>query len=139
MDWTCEERIITDSMIETVEKKLQVKFPEDFLGIIKKYDGGYPEPDQITVNGREEAVNNLVSFLEEDPCYIIDIFEETEFFSEMNLIPVAEDGMGNLYCYDFADGKSKIVFWDAEIPTKKEFVCNTFTEFIEMLHEENEE
>lgn len=70
-------------------------------------------------------------------CYIIDIFEETEFFSEMNLIPVAEDGMGNLYCYNFADGKSKIVFWDTEIPTKKEFVCNTFTEFIKMLHEEN--
>ncbi|WP_405288856.1 hypothetical protein [Methanobrevibacter sp.] len=40
---------------------------------------------------------------------------------------------------DFTGEESKIVFWDAEKWTEKEFVCNTFTEFLEMLYEGDEE
>ncbi len=101
----------------------------------EKYDGGYPSPNKITIDDSIEVVNNLVSFVEDDLSYIIDIFYETEYLKEINLIPIAEDPFGNLYCYDFDCGKNEIVFWDHENPDEKRFVCDSFTKFIQMLHD----
>lgn len=118
-----------------------MSFPDDFIAIIKKYDGSYPEPNGIIVNGNAEAVNNLVSFLEDDTSYIVSIFNDTEGLKEANLIPIAEDPFGNLFCYDFNDGKSDIVFWEHEDEdeSEKTFICSNFTEFINMLQEIDEE
>ncbi len=134
MDWNYENHIITDEIIKSVESSLKTNFPEDFLLIIKKYDGGYPNPNKITIDGNVEIVNNLVSFLEDDVSFVVDIFEETEYLKNTKLIPIAEDPFGNLFCYDFNGGRSEIVFWDHEKFNDKKFVCNNFTEFIQMLH-----
>lgn len=135
MDWNYENHIITDEMVKSVKSILKVNFPEDFLAIIKKYDGGYPSPNKITIDGNTEIVNNLVSFLEDDVSFIVDIFEETEYLKNTKLIPIAEDPFGNLFCYDFNDGRSEIVFWNHEKFNDKKIVCNNFTEFIQMLHD----
>lgn len=135
MNWNHEHNIITDDMIKNVERILKVNFPEDFIYIIKKYDGGYPSPNKITFDGNVEIVNNLVSFLEDDVGFILDICEETEHFNNTKLIPIAEDPFGNLFCYDFDDKKNRIVFWNHENFSDKKFVCNSFTEFIQMLHD----
>ena len=45
-----------------------------FLSAIKKYDGGYPNPNVITINGSYEVVNNLVSFCKDDESFIVNIF-----------------------------------------------------------------
>ena len=82
----------------------------------------------------EEIWDELVSFLEDDVSYILDIFEETEYLKNTKLIPIAEDPFGNLFCYDFSDGKSQIVFWNQEKFNDKKFVCNNFTQFMQMLH-----
>ena len=135
MNWNYENHIITDDMVKNVKCVLKVNLPEDFLSIIKKYDGGYPSPNKITINGNDEIVNNLVSFSEYDVSFILDIFEETEYLKNTKLIPIAEDPFGNLFCYDFNDGRSKIVFWNHEKINDKKFVCNNFAEFIQMLHD----
>ncbi len=138
MKWIHDEHKITDEMIEKVSRMLNVDFPVDFLSVIKKYDAGYPCPDSVTVDGNDESVNNLVSFMEGDSSFILDIIEETENFKESNLIPIAEDSFGNLFCYDFSEENSKIVFWDHEINNSKKFVCNSFTELLQMLHDEED-
>ena len=135
MNWDHDNHIISDEMVKSVESILEVNFPEDFLSIIKKYDGGYPSPDKITINGNTEIVNNLVSFMEDDLSFILVIYEETEYLKNTKLIPIAQDPFGNLFCYDFKAGRSEIVFWDHEKFNDKEFVCNNFTEFMRMLHD----
>lgn len=135
MKWNYEKRTITDDMIRSVEDILNVKFPEDFVIVIKKYDGGYPTPNKITIDGNSEIVNNLVSFFEEDDSYIIDIIEDTEYLMEPKLIPIAEDPFGNLYCFDFRNKKSNIVFWNHEEGNDIKFVCNNFFELLQMLHD----
>lgn len=135
MYWNSENHVITNEMVKNVESILKVNFPEDFLCFIKKYDGGYPYPNKITVNENTEIVNNLVSFCEDDMSFIIEVFEETENLKDTKLIPIAEDPFGNLFCYDFNDERSEIVFWDHERFHNKEFVCNSFIEFIRMLHD----
>lgn len=135
MNWICEHNIITDDTIKQIQDFLGISFPKDFISIIKKYDGGYPEPNKITFNGSTEIVNNLISFLKSDESFILDILEETEFLKETKLIPIAEDPFGNLFCFDFNNGKDEIVFWNGEKHKDKIFICNSITEFIQMLHD----
>lgn len=135
MKWNCENNIVTDEIIKKVETELKIKFPKDFVVNIKQYDGGYPIPNKITVNGQEEVLNNLVSFKEEDTSFILDIIGDTENFSGSNLVPIAEDPFGNLFCYSFEENTCEIVFWNHEENSAKKHVCNNFEELIAMLHE----
>ena len=82
--------------MNAVETELKVTFPKDFGAIIKQYDGGYPIPNKITVEGQDEVLNNLVSFLDKDVSFIFDI------------------PFGNLFCYSFGDNTCEIVFWNHE-------------------------
>ena len=139
MEWICEHHQITDDMIKNLEKDLNINFPDDFLSIIKKYDGGYPKPNNITVGGQEEVLNNIVSFIADNQSYIVSIYNDTEGFGKSGLIPVAEDPFGNLFCYKITDGIYSIVFWNHENAESTKFVCNTFTELLQMAHEYREE
>ena len=85
--------------------------------------------------GQEEILNNLVSFLEEDTSFILDIINDTENFTGSNLVPIAEDPFGNLFCYSFGENTCEIVFWNHEEGTINKHVCNNFEELMEMLHE----
>ena len=122
-------------IINDVEAELKIKFPRDFVAIIKQYDGGYPIPNKITIEGQEEILNNLVSFLEEDTSFILDIINDTENFTGSNLVPIVEDPFGNLFCYSFGENTCEIVFWNHEEGTINKHVCNNFEELMEMLHE----
>lgn len=134
MKWIYDNNVLTDYNINVVETKLKVTFPKDFIAIIKQYDGGYPIPNKITVEGQDEVLNNLVSFVEGDVSFILDIISDTEGFGEANLVPIAEDPFGNLFCYSFEDNTCEIVFWSHEESSRKH-VCNNFEELLAMLHE----
>lgn len=136
MEWICENNVVTDDMIKKVEAELKIKFPRDFVAIIKQYDGGYPIPNVITVEGQEEVLNNLVSFIEGDVSFILEIISDTEYFSASNLVPIAEDPFGNLFCYSFGEDTCEIVFWDHEEGVANKYVCDNFEELLAMLHEE---
>lgn len=134
MKWNCENNIVTDESIKEIEAELKITFPKDFIINIKQYDGGYPIPNKITVEGQDEVLNNLVSFGAEDASFILDIISEVENFNDSNLVPIAEDPFGNLFCYSFVEGTCEIVFWEHEDGSVKH-VCNSFKELIAMLHE----
>ncbi|MGQ7061862.1 SMI1/KNR4 family protein, partial [Bacillus cereus group sp. BceL175] len=36
------EKKVTDEQIEQLEEYFGIKFPNDFIECVKKYDGGYP-------------------------------------------------------------------------------------------------
>lgn len=133
MKWNCDNNI-TDDSIEKVETRLGIRFPKDFTDNIKKYDGGYPIPNKIMVNGKEEILNNLVSFKEDDDSFILDIINEIDNFADFNLVPIAEDPFGNLYCYSFNENSNEIVFWDHEDGINVNHVCNSFDELLAMLY-----
>lgn len=134
MKWICDNNVVSDEDIQVIEEELQIVFPKDFVANIKKYDGGYPKPNKITVEGQEEVLNNLVSFLEGDRSFILNIIRDIENFRDYNLVPIAEDPFGNLFCYFFRENAYEIVFWNHEESSRKH-VCDNFEELIAMLHE----
>ena len=124
---------ISKDIIESVEHRLQITLPDDYKQIVLKYDGGYPNPNHFKVGGKPEIFNNLISLDENEDNNIYEILED---LLGDQLIPFAEDGFGNLLCFDYSADKS-IVFWNHEknYDEFKEatFVCSSFSSLIESL------
>lgn len=123
-------------IIESVEHRLQITLPEDYKQFVLKYDGGYPNPNHFKVDGKVEIFNNLISLDENEYNNIYEILEDLQDRIGDQLIPFAEDGFGNLLCFDYSANKN-IVFWDHEknYGDFKELplVCFSFSSLIENL------
>lgn len=123
-------------IIESVEHRLQITLPEDYKQFVLKYDGGYPNPNHFKVDGKVEIFNNLISLDENEYNNIYEILEDLQDRIGDQLIPFAEDGFGNLLCFDYLANKN-IVFWDHEknYGDFKELplVCFSFSSLIENL------
>ena len=121
-------------IIESVEHRLQITLPEDYKQFVLKYDGGYP--NHFKVDGKVEIFNNLISLDENEYNNIYEILEDLQDRICDQLIPFAEDGFGNLLCFDYSANKN-IVFWDREknYGDFKELplVCFSFSSLIENL------
>ena len=112
MKWLNYKGISID-IIESVEHRLQITLPEDYKQFVLKYDGGYPNPNHFKVDGKVEIFNNLISLDEKEYDNIYEILEDLQDRIGDQLIPFAEDGFGNLLCFDYSANKN-IVFWDHE-------------------------
>ena len=123
-------------IIESVEHRLQITLPEDYKQFVLKYDGGYPHPNHFTLDGNVEIFNNLLSLDENECGNIYEVLEDLQDRIGDQLIPFAEDGFGNLLCFDYSADKT-IVFWDHEKNyddfKESTFVCSSFSSLIENL------
>ena len=135
MKWLNYKDISID-IIESVENRLEITLPEDYKQIVLKYDGGYPNPNHFKVDGKVEIFNNLISLDENEYDNIYEILEDLQDRIGDHLIPFAEDGFGNLLCFDYSANKN-IVFWDHEKNhddfKEAPFVCSSFSSLIENL------
>ena len=118
-------------IIESVEHRLQITLPEDYKQFVLKYDGGYP--NHFKVDGKVEIFNNLISLAENEYNNIYEILEDLQDRIGDQLVPFAEDGFGNLLCFDYSADKN-IVFWDHEKNhddfKESTFVCFSFSSLI---------
>ncbi len=143
--WLCENNSIEIITITNIEVSLGVKFPIDYINTMVNNDGGYPEPNRFDLDGNEEVFNNLLSFNKEDYSNIVDCYNDIKDLLPKKIIPFAEDPFGNTICFDYRmDEKPSIVFWDHEKAfidknLSVSYICDTFKELIEMLHDSKEE
>ena len=127
---------ISKDIIKSVEHRLQITLPDDYKQVALKYDGGYPNPNHFKVERKIEIFNNLISLDENEYNNIYEILEDLQTRIGDQLIPFAEDGFGNVLCFDYSAEKS-IVFWNHEKNYDKfkeaTFVCSSFSSLIESL------
>ena len=127
---------ISKDIIKSVEHRLQITLPDDYKQIVLKYDGGYPNPNHFKVGEKVEIFNNLISLDGNECNNIYEVLEDLQTRIGDQLIPFAEDGFGNLFCFDYSDDKS-IVFWNHEKNyyefKEATFVCSSFSSLIESL------
>ncbi|SMO63818.1 SMI1/KNR4 family protein [Melghirimyces algeriensis] len=142
--WKSSNKTATDTEIQIVEKELDIRFPQDFVLCVKKNNGGCPEPNVINIKGSGEVFRQLLDFHHDQPMYIVEEAEDLQIegLSE-RIIPFANDPFGNYFCFDYRESESNpaIVFYDHETDPDDDmaltYVCDTFTELIESLHEGN--
>ncbi|MFD2388047.1 SMI1/KNR4 family protein [Enterococcus rivorum] len=116
------------------------------MEVVSKYNGGFPEPDTFVINSREEMINNLINLKADINYNIFQIVEAVSDRLVSGIIPFGRDAGGNLICFDYRSSQNPtIVFWDHEIAGGGDLeeaitpICETFTDFLNMLHEASEE
>ncbi|EOL45079.1 MULTISPECIES: SMI1/KNR4 family protein [Enterococcus] len=138
--WKNSNGKLLGNEIVDAEKQLNVKFPQDYIEVVSENDGGYPHPNKFKFNDKEEVFNNLISFKEDDYSNIFEVLEDVFDRIVKGVIPIAEDPFGNLICFDFRDKKvPNVIFWNHEVADKDSeksilFICETFTELLNMLY-----
>lgn len=133
---------ITEDIIKKVERTYSIEFPKDYRECVLKYNGGHPEPKIFSYkNGGEGVFDHLLSFTSEPN--IVVVFEFIRDSVPEGIFPFATDPFGNQLCFDFRRNKNSpsIVFFDHEEIGEEGIieVCETFSELIETLHENNDD
>ncbi|WP_309260312.1 SMI1/KNR4 family protein [Bacillus cereus] len=139
------ENKITNSQINQLEQYFNIKFPNDFIECVQKYDGGYPTPDTFNIpNQDENSLNNLLTLDSNKKYSILETYNNTKDRLSDKIYPFARDPFGNLLCFDYRNTSDSpsIVFWDHEEEDIEEAiypVCSTFTELLASLYEFDDE
>lgn len=139
------ENKITNNQIKQLEQYFNIKFPNDFIECVQKYDGGYPTPDNFNIpNQDENSLNNLLTLDSNKKYSILETYYNTKDRLPDKIYPFAKDPFGNLLCFDYRDTSDSpsIVFWDHEEEDIEEAiypVCPTFTELLDSLYEFDDE
>lgn len=140
--WHNTEGKLTNQEINEVEEQLNIRFPKDYLEVVSNNDGGYPNVNVFKLNNGEEMLNNLISFKTSSYSNILETLEAVSDRLPKKVIPFGEDPGGNLICFDYrSSDEPTVVFWDHEIAGAGEFekaisfVSDSFTDFLNMLHE----
>lgn len=139
--WKFIKKHIDENIILQIQENLNIKFPSDYIECVIKNNGGRPNPDSFDFEGHEEAVfNSLLSLHSEDKENMISVCEWIRYRLPGNVIPFANDPLGNYICFDYRENNNPvIVFWDHEIAGKDKEkcltkICNSFDELLSRLY-----
>ena len=130
------EFLPTEDDVKKTEDKLNFKFPKDFIEIMMENDGASPSIRTFDVDNDEDCVNNLLSFDEESIQSILYAYDVICNRGNKNIYPIARDPFGNYICYKkTASGDTQVVFWNHENPEKIVKLCDSFSDFLNLLYE----
>ncbi|MEK3806094.1 SMI1/KNR4 family protein [Bacillus sp. FSL H8-0547] len=144
VEWDTSDFIeVTNKDIQDVENQLGIKFPLDYIAVIKKFNGCSPIQDLVSRENFSEPFGYLLSIGKEDES--IDLYKTYTNVKDRlidNVFPFADDPGGNLYCFDYrSSDHPSICYWDHEEAFENrekaiKFICHTFTDLIESLTED---
>lgn len=151
-----DEGSLPEEVIRDIEKFLCVKLPHIYTNFISGHNGAYLKNDIFDYYdpNRADGINgNGITFLnaEKIPDHIKLLkYDEDpdwgpEYLFEDGLIPFGDNGGGDLICFDYRKDRETdnppIVIWnhDMGLEHRVVFIAPNFEEFINMLHEPNDE
>ena len=138
----------SSSDLDALEQRLQIKLPSEYRAWLLLFNGGQPWPGNLKLEGKRNATENVARFLAVHEGPECNFENEYVFWKQTtgrvpgHLVPIADDGCGNLVCLAFVGPDAgKVFFWDHESETEPtsfknvHLVANTFNDFIQMLTE----
>lgn len=136
LNWKTEYGPADLTNIKRVESNFDILFPESYLRIVQKYQGGVPSLKVIVIENEEVIFGNLFTFLAFDGLDILDIINSEKRHLPPKHIPFADDETGhNFFCFDFSKEKPSIVYAkkEAKGTFSITFIAHNFVEFIQLL------
>lgn len=135
---------LDEAELNAFEKRIEAQLPHDYREFLKKYNGGIPKPAGFWIDKNKDgsSVNLLYGLFESPKHYSIDGASSPEWNLPDDLLPIGDDGTGNLICMALiGDTKGSVFFVDHEIyiPNERDSfrgitkLSNSFTEFLSIL------
>ena len=139
----CSTPPASDADVKKIEEIIQIKLPDFYVALIQKHDGGNIYADSffyfdVYKNCKcKGSIGLMYSLSNGEESILRDWLYPSEFFPK-GLVAFADDGGGNLTCFDYRNTKENppVVFWSCEDDEGEDvhFIANNFEEFINMLH-----
>ena len=120
IQWKWAELPVDEIHLTDIQKELCISFPNDFLELVKKSNGGYPSAKYFDLPSRKDAVlNKLLSVSEggDDPS-LMETYKNVCKRLPPKIIPFASDPFGNLICFDYRESPPSVCFWEHEIASR---------------------
>jgi hypothetical protein len=135
---------LDEADLTVFEKRIEAQLPHDYREFIKKYNGGEPKPAGFWIKKDKDgsSVNLLYGLFENPKHYSIGGSISQEWKLHDSLLPIGDDGTGNLICIVVkGETKGNIYFVDHEIYVPNETgsftgitkLADTFSEFLSNL------
>lgn len=114
-EWASSKASISIAEIEGVARRLEYTFPEAFLNLASKFNGGYPSKTNFDAGDRKGCV---FDYLLHCPDEFFAMYTALKDRLPRDLVPFASDAFGNAICFDYREsgpnGEPAIAFWDHE-------------------------
>ncbi|WP_059041433.1 SMI1/KNR4 family protein [Paenibacillus rubinfantis] len=123
-------------VIRTVEKNFGILFPDDFLEVVQKYQGGQPSSKILEVNDRKVVFGYLLTFLAFDELDILDKYNSERYTLPPKHFPFAVDEEGNMFCFDYSGSDSPVVVYvesNKGSTASTIYLAQNFLGFVELL------
>jgi cell wall assembly regulator SMI1 len=136
IEWLSEYSLAEIEAVRTVEKNFGIQFPNDYLDIAIKFQGGEPSSKTIVVNESIITFGFLLTFLAFDELDILDKYNSERYNLPHKHFPFTIDEKGNMFCFDYSDGDvPNVVFVekDKDNIITISSIAKSFSEFIQML------
>ena len=129
---------VTPDAIRAAEEQLDVRFPSDFLDVVRVHQGAQPVPNHITIpDFGGTAVAHLLHF-QDAPGHTNIVARRFPLDDAMEdgVIPFAEDVGDDLFCFDYRRNPARpsVVFWSVD--TGPLHLADSFTDFLDILYED---
>ncbi len=129
------------------EKKTGIKFPIEYLEIITKHQGKTPEPSIFKIGDKFTTVFNTLYHFSSDEdndfCNLEKRYESLKENYSDKIIPFGDTPSDDSICFDYRESANnpKIIYIIHELSGDEsvKFVADSFTEFLDMLYEDEEE
>ena len=131
--WKYVSPLKVKSAVDVLEIKYHYPLPDDLKKCILEYNAGVPSPCLFDFGENKNKVfGGLLSYNTDDLDNIYDFVAlfENQDKSGLSMLPFGIDPAGNFICLK----DEKIVFYDHETE-RAILICDTFTQFLEMLHD----
>jgi hypothetical protein len=145
LGWQDTDPPVDDETIRSVQDRLGVKLPKDFVVAAKHYHGGHPLVNCFTFfdESHRETKSSLGGLLSLDSNSdiesILDINETPPEGLPRGLVIFGLEGGGGYLCFDYRNTRSdpEVVFWISDYHSADIVfpLAKTFTDFVWMLEE----
>ena len=150
----------SDKRIRKFEEFYEMRFPKDYIAFIKQCNGCIPIDCTFVCGGHEYLIERFLCMLDDDMlneidegCFDIgvviasvdDRLSDDGNSTGLKLIPIADLFAGELVCLDFRKDMDhpEVCIWFHEeseyLSPSTQKVANSFTEFLSMLKEPEED
>lgn len=153
IEWLYCEKQASQERIDFVSQKVGVVFPNYFVALMQKCDGGTPKIAAFDYYDESlkfvvgTGIGSFLTFEKGDYEYddILSCYESSSDLFPQGLVAFADTGGGDYICFDYRKDKAnpdpEIVYWfhEAEEGKNVSFVAKNFESFMGMLKEEDDE
>jgi len=132
---------VNDEAIDTVEQRLGVRLPADYIECVRQCDGGwphlhhfsYPDPDLGAV---ETSIGRFLSLSASHEGNLLEVLDWLSDQLPSGIVPFADEPGGDFICFDYRSGATpSVVYWMHERSGDEAVVtlAPTFSAFLDEL------